>query len=122
MIVASHDELCLDPMTNFQALTERIGLRWSPAMERYIVELEDPKFTVHHGTVNVHPNAVTATTSDSRREQQATQFTRRLTPEQAAEARSRFSRRSSSATGVPNQRKDSATSCTRILAPTRTLP
>lgn len=87
-IVASHDDLCLDPMTGFKALTERIGLQWSPAMERYIVESEDPSFTVHHGTVKVHPNAVTATTPDSRREQQATQFTRRLTPEQTAEARS----------------------------------
>ncbi len=85
-IVASHDDLCVDPMQKFQALTARIGLQWSDAMERYLAESEDPAFTVHHGTVKVHPNAVTATTSGSRREQQATQFTRRLTPQQTAEA------------------------------------
>ena len=85
-IVASHDDLCVDPLQKFQALTARIGLQWSDAMERYLTESEDPAFTVHHGTVKVHPNAVTATTSGSRREQQATQFTRRLTPEQTAEA------------------------------------
>ena len=85
-IVASHDDLCLDPIEKFQALTDRIGLQWSPAMERYLTDSEDPGFTVHHGTVKVHPNAVTATTSGSRREQQATQFTRRLTPDQTAEA------------------------------------
>lgn len=85
-IVASHDDLCVDPIQKFRALTARIGLEWSADMERYLIELEDPKFTVHHGTVKVHPNAVTATTAGSRREQQATQFTRRLSPEQTAEA------------------------------------
>jgi hypothetical protein len=85
-IVASHDELCLDPVQNFRALTAQIGLQWSTSMEHYLLESEDPQFTVHHGTVNVHPNAVTATTTESRRAQQATQFTRRLTPEQTAEA------------------------------------
>lgn len=85
-ITASHDELCLNPIQNFQALTERIGLQWSDEMEHYLAESEDPGFTVHHGTVKVHPNAVTATTEGSRREQQATQFTRRLTPAQTAEA------------------------------------
>jgi len=85
-IVASHDDLCVDPLRKFQDLTARIGLQWSAEMAQYLTDSEDPKFTVHHGTVKVHPNAVTATTSGSRREQQATQFTRRLTPEQTAEA------------------------------------
>ena len=85
-IVASHDELCISPIENFQKLTDRIGLEWSDGMESYLTRSEDPGFTVHHGTVKVHPNAVTATTEGSRREQQATQFTRRLTPAQTAEA------------------------------------
>jgi hypothetical protein len=85
-VVASHDDLCIDPMQKFQALTARIGLQWSAGIEQYLTDSEDPKFTVHHGTVKAHPNAVTATTMGSRREQQATQFQRRLTPEQTAEA------------------------------------
>ena len=73
-------------MEKFRALTARIGLTWSDEMEQYLTASEDPEFTVHHGTLKVHPNAVTATTTGSRRAQQATQFRRRLTPEQTAEA------------------------------------
>lgn len=86
-IVVSHDELCVDPMPQFKELTERLGLRWTPAIEDYLHKSDDPAFTVHGGSPKVHPNAVTATTDASRRDQQATQFKRRLTPEQTAEAR-----------------------------------
>ena len=85
-IVASHDELCVDPVEKFQALTEQVGLTWSTEMEHYLLQSDDPGFTVHHGTSHVHPNAVTATAEGSRREQQATQFARRLTPAQTSEA------------------------------------
>lgn len=87
-IVASHDELCADPETGFRELSTRLGLRWTPEMTDYLQKSDDPAFTVHGGSPKVHPNAVSATTSDSRRDQQATQFKRRLTPQQADEARS----------------------------------
>lgn len=86
-IVASHDELCVEPESQFRELTAKLGLQWTPAIEDYLRKSDDPKFTVHGGSPKVHPNAVTATTEGSRRDQQATQFKRRLTPEQAAEAR-----------------------------------
>jgi hypothetical protein len=86
-IVASHDDLCIDPVTKFHALIDRIGLQWTPDVERYLHNSDDPRFTVHGGSKKVHPNAVTATTDQSRREQQSTQFKRRLTPDQTAEAR-----------------------------------
>jgi hypothetical protein len=86
-IVVSHDELCLAPEAQFKDLTARLGLQWTTAMEDYLRKSDDPGFTVHGGSPKVHPNAVTATTESSRREQQATQFKRRLNPEQADEAR-----------------------------------
>ena len=86
-IVESHDDLCVDPVPKFKALVERIGLRWTSSVEEYLRQSDDPRFTVHGGSRKVHPNAITATTDDSRREQQATQFKRRLSVEQAAEAR-----------------------------------
>jgi hypothetical protein len=86
-IVASHDELCLDPLPRFRELTARIGLTWTAAMTDYLRRSDEPDFVTHHGTAVVHPNAVTATTKQSRRAQQATQYQRRLSPGQTAEAR-----------------------------------
>jgi hypothetical protein len=86
-VVASHDELSNDPLTGFQDLAKRLGLRWTQEMSTYLHKSDDPQFTVHGGSARVHPNAVTATTGGTRREQQATQYRRRLSPEQAAEAR-----------------------------------
>lgn len=87
-ILVSHDELCLDPLPKFRELTARLGLQWTTAMEEYLRRSDDPAFIVHDScSPEVHPNAATATTDESRREQQATQFKRRLTPEQTAEAR-----------------------------------
>jgi len=86
-IVASHDDLSAEPVAGFKELTQRLGLRWTPAMDEYLRESDDPTFTVHGGSARVHPNAVTATVDGSRRAQQSTQYRRRLTPEQAAEAR-----------------------------------
>jgi hypothetical protein len=85
-IVASHDELSANPTAGFQALTQRIGLRWTPAMTDYLHKSDEPNFTVHGGSARVHPNAVTSTTEETRRAQQATQYRRRLTPQQTAEA------------------------------------
>ena len=86
-IVVSHDELCIDPVPQFRELTSRLGMQWTATAEAYLRKSDDPKFTVHGGTARVHPNAVTATTSESRRQQQSSQFKRRLSAEQAAEAR-----------------------------------
>jgi Sulfotransferase domain len=85
-IVASHDDLCIDPATTFRELTARIGLEWTDAMDGYLRHSDDPSYTVRDNP-RAHPNAATATTNGSRREQQATQFKRRLTPDQTAEAR-----------------------------------
>jgi hypothetical protein len=86
-IVASHDDLCLDPIDRFDALTTRIGLRWTSVMEEYLTRSDDPTFTVFGGSQRVHPNAATSTTGSSRRSEATTQFVRRLTPAQVAEAR-----------------------------------
>src|ERR1700689_1906300 len=86
-IVASHDDLSAEPVAGFRELTQRLGLRWTPAMDEYLHESDDQTFTVHGGSARVHPNAVTSTIDGSRRAQQSTQYRRRLTPEQAAEAR-----------------------------------
>jgi hypothetical protein len=87
-IVASHDDLCVDPVPRFKSLAQRIGLHWTPAMEDYLRKTDDPAFAVHHGTPRTHPNAVTATTAASRRAEQATQYRRRLSREQVTEAQS----------------------------------
>jgi hypothetical protein len=86
-VVASHDDLCVDPLPRFEALTRRLGLGWTSAMEEYVTRSDDPNFTVFGGSQRVHPNAATSTTGSSRRTEATTQFARRLTPEQVAEAR-----------------------------------
>jgi len=86
-IVASHDDLCVNPITGFEALTTRLGLSWTSAMEEYVTRSDDPNFTVYGGSQRVHPNAATSTTGSSRRSEATTQFVRRLTSAQAAEAR-----------------------------------
>ena len=87
-VVASHDDLCLDPLPKFEALTRQLGLGWTGAMEEYVTKSDDPGFTVFGGSQRVHPNAATSTTGSSRRSEATTQFARRLTPAQIAEARS----------------------------------
>jgi len=86
-VVTSHDDLCRDPLPGFEALTRQLGLGWTSAMEEYVTRSDDPNFTVFGGSQRVHPNAATATTGTSRRSEATTQFARRLTPEQIAEAR-----------------------------------
>jgi hypothetical protein len=86
-VVASHDDLCLDPLPRFEALTKQLGLGWTSAMEEYVTRSDDPNFTVFGGSQRVHPNAGTSTTGSSRRSEATTQFARRLTPAQVAEAR-----------------------------------
>jgi hypothetical protein len=55
-------------------------------MTEYLRKSDEPNFTVHGGSARVHPNAVTSTTDGTRRAQQGTQYRRRLTPQQTAEA------------------------------------
>ena len=80
-VVVSHDELCRDPVRQFEAVAGRLGLGWTPAMEDYIRQSDDPGFTVFGGSQRVHPNAGSSTTTGSRRLQQSTQYLRRLSPE-----------------------------------------
>lgn len=88
-IVASHDDLCVDPQQRFRALFERVGLDWSDAAEAYLERSDSPGFVAHGGTAGNHPNAATATVqTTSRRAQQATQYARRLSDAQVREARS----------------------------------
>src|SRR5439155_11407096 len=77
-VVASHDALCADPEPRFRALVEQLGLEWTEAMGAYLRTSDDPRFVVLGGSQRVHPNAGSSTASESRRTQQATQFTRRL--------------------------------------------
>jgi hypothetical protein len=86
-VITSHDDLCLDPLPKFEALTRQVGLGWTGAMEEYVTQSDDPNFTVFGGSQRVHPNAATSTTGSSRRSEATTQFARRLTPAQVAEAR-----------------------------------
>ena len=86
-VVASHDDLCVDPLPKFEALARQLGLGWTSAMEEYVTQSDDPGFTVFGGSQRVHPNAATSTTGSSRRSEATTQFARRLTPAQVAEAR-----------------------------------
>ena len=86
-MVESFDELSAEPELGFRSITARLGLAWSPAMEQYLLKSDQPGFTVHHGTAKLHPNAATATLPGRRREQQATQFKRRLSAAEVAEAR-----------------------------------
>jgi hypothetical protein len=85
-IVESHDDLCADPVARFRSLTERIGLHWTDGMEQYLRRSDEPDFVVYGGSQRVHPNAGSSTEKGSRRAQQASQFKRRLSPEQTAEA------------------------------------
>ena len=86
-IVASHDDLCRDPIEGSKPSPAQLGLRWTSAMEEYVTSSDDPNFTVFGGSQRVHPNAATSTTGSSRRSEATTQFARRLTPAQVAEAR-----------------------------------
>ena len=86
-IVDSYDDLAREPEAEFRRLSRQVGLTWSAAMQTYLQKSDTPGFAVHHGTARLHPNSVTATLPGRRREQQGTQFQRRLTPDQVAEAR-----------------------------------
>jgi hypothetical protein len=41
-IVATHEDLCVDPIEKFRPLCERIGLPWSPGVERHLAESDRP--------------------------------------------------------------------------------
>ncbi|HXA28072.1 MAG TPA: sulfotransferase [Candidatus Angelobacter sp.] len=85
-IVLSHDELCREPRAGFTELYGRLGLDWTEGTDAYLTASEDPSFTAHGGNAKAHPNAVTTTVEgESRRLVQATQYRRRLSPEQVAE-------------------------------------
>jgi len=86
-LVVSHDRLCADPVTGYRTLFAQLGLGWSPAVDDYLTRSDDPSFVVHGGTARAHPNAVSATQPVRRRDQQESQFKRRLSEDQILEAR-----------------------------------
>jgi len=55
-------------------------------VDDYLDRSDRPGFVVHGGNPKAHPNAVTATEFTSRRTQQASQFRRRLSDVDIAEA------------------------------------
>jgi hypothetical protein len=87
-IEVSYDDLSADPLPGYRELFSRLGLTWNDAVEDYLDRSDRPGFVVHGGNPKAHPNAVTATESNtSRRAQQATQYQRRLSDPEIDEAR-----------------------------------
>jgi hypothetical protein len=88
-VVVSHDDLARDPYEGFTALFAQLGLPWTPRVKAYLEAADDPSFVVTGANPKSHPNEQTAAPGGvSRRIQQASQYSRRLTPTQVAEARS----------------------------------
>jgi hypothetical protein len=88
-IVVSHDDLSRAPYEGFTSLFAQIGLPWTPRVKAYLQAADDPSFVVTGANPRSHPNEQTAAADGtSRRIQQATQYQRRLTPAQVAEAHS----------------------------------
>ncbi len=83
----SYDELSEEPLAGCQDLFDRLDLPWTDDATKFLKEADDPHYVVHGGSRRVHPNAVTATEGTNRRSQQASQYLRRLTPGQIADAR-----------------------------------
>ena len=102
-MVHSFDELSADPEAGFRRMAAGLGLVWSPAMDDYLHRSDQPGFTVHHGTARLHPNAATATEPGRRRDQQATQFKRRLSLAEVAEARAVLADFDLGAWGAPDE-------------------
>ena len=87
-IVVSHDALSADPYEGFTALFAQLGLPWTPRVKAYLQATDDPAFVVTGANPRSHPNQQTgAGDGTQRRVQQATQYQRRLTAAQIAEAR-----------------------------------
>jgi hypothetical protein len=68
VMVESHDDYCLDPQACFSDLFQRIGLEWTPEIDRYLVNADRPGYT------GVFPVRVT--------KEQPTQWRRRLSNDQ----------------------------------------
>src|SRR6202140_3683650 len=87
--VISHDDLSGNPYEGFTALFAQLRLPWTPRVKAYLKAADDPSFVVTGANPRSHPNEQTAAADGtSRRVQQATQYQRRLTHAQVAEARS----------------------------------
>jgi hypothetical protein len=87
-IEVSYDDLSTDPLEGCKAIFSQLGWAWTEAAEDYLARSDRPGFVVHGGNPKVHPNAVTATEATSRRLQQGSQFRRRLSDDEIAEANS----------------------------------
>jgi hypothetical protein len=88
-IVVSHDDLSTDPYEGFTSLFAQLGLPWTPRVKAYLQATDDPSFVVTGANPRSHPNRQTGAEDGTRRRvQQSTQYLRRLTTAQIAEARS----------------------------------
>ena len=85
-VQVSYDELSADPVPGCQALFARLGWDWTDEAAEFLRKADDPTFVVHGGNARAHPNAHTSTETTARREQQSSQFRRRLTEDQIVEA------------------------------------
>jgi hypothetical protein len=85
-IVVSHDELCHDPRARFRELYARLGLDWTAETDAYLAASDERGFVAHFGNPRTHPNAQLPQADGVRREQQSTQYLRRLTDAQIREA------------------------------------
>lgn len=87
-IVVSHDELCAAPAEGFESLFGQVGLPWTEEAQAYLRATDDPDFVVTGANPRQHPNQATATAAgESRRAQQSSQYRRRLSEADVAEAR-----------------------------------
>jgi len=101
-VVISHDSLSSDPYEGFTSLFAQLGLPWTPRVKAYLEAADDPSFVVTGANPRSHPNQQTAAADGtSRRVQQATQYQRRLTAPQVAEARAVLSDLPLGSWGVP---------------------
>jgi hypothetical protein len=87
-IVVSHDALCAAPDEGFPSLFGRLDLPWTVAAQAYLAATDDPSFVVTGANPRHHPNQATVTQAgQSRRLQQSSQYRRRLSEADVAEAR-----------------------------------
>lgn len=87
--VVSYDDLSEAPVPQFRSLFERLGLPWTGGAEAYLQAADDPAFMVRGAAAaGRHPNERTGTNgAQSRRLEQRSAVTRRLSAAQIAEAR-----------------------------------
>ncbi|TMB91048.1 MAG: hypothetical protein E6J45_07360 [Chloroflexi bacterium] len=103
-MVVSHDELSASPEELFPSLFNELGLPWTDEARAYLRASDEPGFVVRGvSRPGRHPNEQTATDDGrSRRLQQSSQYKRRLSAEQVAEATAVLAAMPLGSWGVPH--------------------